>query len=178
MKLHLGSGKRFIPGFKHIDIVEFPHVDIVSTIDSLPMIQDNSVDLIYNCHVAEHFNKKQVPLVLAEWYRILKPGGILRTAVPDFEQLSKLYSSGKVTLDEIHGPVFGRQDALYNFHWIAFDELKLTKFLQDAKFSNIKRYDWRQTEHAHIDDYSQSYLCPAMDKVNGTLISLNIEAVK
>ncbi|HAI38830.1 MAG TPA: methyltransferase, partial [Maribacter sp.] len=39
------------------------------------------------------------------------------------------------------------------------------------------KYDWRQTEHAKFDDHSQAYI-PHMDKENGTLISLNIEAVK
>ena len=54
---------------------------------------------------------------------------------------------------------------------------KLTKFLEDAGFKNIKKYDWRDVEHSHIDDYSQAYM-PHMDKTNGTLISLNVECNK
>ena len=42
---------------------------------------------------------------------------------------------------------------------------------------SVKRYDWRETEHAEFDDHSQAYI-PHMDKENGTLISLNIEGVK
>src|SRR5438105_10345839 len=53
MKLHLGCGKRYIPGYVHIDAVDFPHVDHVSSIDRLSFIGDNSVDVIYNCHVLE-----------------------------------------------------------------------------------------------------------------------------
>ena len=44
-------------------------------------------------------------------------------------------------------------------------------------FKDIKRYDWRETEHAEFDDHSQAYL-PHMDKENGTLISLNVECTK
>ena len=40
-----------------------------------------------------------------------------------------------------------------------------------------KENDWRDTEHSELDDFSQSYL-PHMDKDNGKLMSLNIEAVK
>lgn len=177
MKLHLGCGKRFIPGFKHVDIQEFPHVDIVSTIESLPMIPDESVDLIYNCHVLEHFNRKQIPGVLAEWYRVLKPGGVLRTAVPDFKQCAALYLAGEATLEQIHGPLIGGQKNLYDFHWSMFDEPKLTKAMLTAGFLQTRLWDWKTTEHAQIDDYSQSYI-PHMDKEYGTLISLNLEAIK
>ena len=41
----------------------------------------------------------------------------------------------------------------------------------------MKRYDLRDTEHADIDDCSQAYL-PHMDKENGVLMSLNVEATK
>ena len=44
-------------------------------------------------------------------------------------------------------------------------------------FQNVKIYDWRETEHFFVDDYSQAYL-PHMDKANGKLMSLNIEAIK
>jgi hypothetical protein len=53
----------------------------------------------------------------------------------------------------------------------------LTRLLEDAGFTEIRHWDWRCTEHAHIDDYSQAYL-PHLDKDNGLLMSLNLEAVK
>ena len=40
----------------------------------------------------------------------------------------------------------------------------------------VKKYNWKNTEHAQFDDHSQAYL-PDMDKENGTLISLNIECI-
>ena len=51
--------------------------------------------------------------------------------------------------------------------------------LEEAGFGNIRRYDWRETDigKAGIDDYSQAYL-PHMDKENGRLIALNVEADK
>jgi len=78
MKLHLGCGRRFIPGFVHIDVVDHPHVDHVSSIDNLSFLQDGSVELIYNCHVLEHFKRREIARVLAEWHRVLAPGGRLR----------------------------------------------------------------------------------------------------
>lgn len=176
MKLHLGCGKRFIPGFIHVDAVDYPHVDHVATIDNLSFIPDNSVDLIYNCHVLEHFKRREVERVLREWLRVLKPGAVLRISVPDFASLCEVYRRHQ-DLNLVIGALFGRQDYLYNIHYNVFDFESLSAQLRAAGFVNVSRYDWRTTEHASIDDYSQAYI-PHMDKENGTLISLNVECHK
>lgn len=176
MKLHLGCGKRHIPGFVHIDAVDYPHVDHVATIDNLSFIQDSSVDLIYNCHVLEHFKRRDVERVLREWHRVLKPGGVLRVSVPDFAKLCEVYQR-EGRLDLVIGALFGRQDYLYNIHYNVFDFASLAEVLRQSGFTNVRPYDWRETEHAGIDDFSQAYI-PHMDKDNGTLISLNVECGK
>ena len=63
------------------------------------------------------------------------------------------------------------------YHKTIYDFDSLKKLLEDNGFNNVREWDWRQVEHGHIDDYSQAYL-PHMDKENGTLISLNVEASK
>ena len=51
-------------------------------------------------------------------------------------------------------------------------------FLDTAiEFNNVRKWDFTKTEHSQHDDHSQAFL-PHMDKENGTLISLNIEAIK
>jgi len=176
MKLHLGCGAKYIPGFVHVDAIQFEHIDHVSSIDRLTFIESESVDLIYNCHVLEHFKRASVRDVLKEWCRVLKPGGILRTAVPDFEAICQVYSQNK-DLSKVIGPIMGGQNYLYNIHYNVFDFATLKGLLEDTGFQDIQRWDWRKTEHAHIDDYSQSYL-PHMQKETGTLMSLNVEGVK
>lgn len=176
MKLHLGCGKRFIPGFVHVDAIDYPHVDHVTTIDSLSFIPDNSVELIYNCHVLEHFKRRDVPRVLAEWLRVLRPGGTLRVSVPDFSALSKLYQKN-CDLGQVIGALFGRQDYLYNIHYNVFDYFTLKNCLEAAGYRDVRQFDWRETEHANVDDFSQAYI-PHMDKENGVLISLNVECSK
>ena len=176
MKLHLGCGKRFIPGFVHIDAVDYPHVDHVATIDNLSFIQTDSIDLIYNCHVLEHFKRRDVDRVLREWQRVIKPGGTLRVSVPDFSKLCEVYQRQN-QLELVIGALFGRQDYLYNIHYNVFDFTSLSHSLEQAGFVEVRRYDWRRTEHADMDDFSQAYI-PHMDKEHGTLISLNVECDK
>jgi SAM-dependent methyltransferase len=173
MKLHLGCGRRHIPGYVHIDVVDYPHVDHVSSIDNLSFLQDGSVELIYNCHVLEHFKRREVARVLREWYRVLAPGGVLRISVPDFAALCEVYTRSR-DLGLVIGPIFGRQDYLYNIHYNLFDFGTLKTQLEQIGFREVRQYDWRETEHAHIDDFAQAYI-PHMDKEHGVLISLNVE---
>ena len=174
-KLHLGCGDRHIPGFIHVDIRPLPHVDVVSSLASLPMFDDRSVELIYASHVLEHFGRHETHAVLSEWRRVLKPGGILRVAVPDFAQLVRVYDAGG-NLADILGPLVGRQDHPHNYHYNVFDRETLTRQLEAAGFHDVREWDWRATEHAAVDDFSQAYV-PHMQKDTGTLISLNLEAV-
>lgn len=175
-RLHLGCGRRYIEGWTHVDVMDYPHVDLRCAVDRMPMIADESVSIAYGCHILEHFHRRDVSRVLAEWLRVLEPGGLLRVAVPDFEALAELYCTER-DLGLVVGPIFGRGDYLYNIHYNAFDFATLRRELERAGFGDVRRYDWRETEHAHVDDYSQSYY-PHMNKEHGLLLSLNVEAVK
>jgi hypothetical protein len=179
VKLHLGCGVRnFGPSWDHIDLSQHSHIDS-HDVRSLPY-KDDSVDIIYNCGLLQYFDDLEIPSILREWNRVLKIGSTLRISNPDFQVIAKLYSNKKYPLSSFIGPLFGRWDtgdSEYVYCKNAFDEPKLFSFLDGGGFSDIKRYDWRDTDHAHIDDYSQAYL-PHMDKDNGELIMLNLECIK
>ena len=90
MKIHVGCGEKYLPGFKHIDARNFEHVDYVTDdLSNLSMFDDNTIDEIYACHLLEHFTREEISNgeILTEWYRVLKSGGILRIAVPNFEAI-------------------------------------------------------------------------------------------
>lgn len=179
-KLHLGCGPKHIPGFYHVDILDYPNVDRQAPVTDLSFIEDNQVELIYAAHLLEHFSRAEFFAVLAEWFRVLEPGGVLRLAVPDFGAVARLYVSGEFEGGMEYnflGLVVGGQRDEYDFHKMIFDEPFLTRALKATGFTEVRRWDWRATEHSHIDDYSQAYL-PHMDKENGTLMSLNLEGVK
>ena len=182
LKLRLGCGKRYIPGFVHVDLDDFPYIDHRSRIDRLPMFADGSAELIYCCHAFEYFDRVEGLDVLREWRRVLTPEGILRLAVPDFEVLAALYGEGH-DLAAILGPLFGRlvvratAGDLTMYHRTTYDYPSLSAMCTTAGFRTVRRYDWRQTEHADHDDFSQAYV-PHMAKQHGRLISLNVEAVR
>lgn len=178
-KLHLGCGTRHIPGFIHIDILDAPHIDYRCLVNQLSDFADESVSLIYASHILEHFGRHEVEGVLNEWHRVLAPGGVLRIAVPDFAAVVEMYEHEglKDGKSGLVGLICGGQRNEFDFHKCIFDEPFLSYLLTKTGFHDIHHWDWRTTEHAHIDDFSQSYL-PHMDKQHGRLMSLNIEATK
>lgn len=176
IKLHLGCGSKHIKGYTNIDIRYLPGVDEVDNVARLRRYKANSISVIYASHVLEHFSRWEYMSVLERWYELLEPGGTLRIGVPDFEEIAKYYLKTK-NLRAVSGMLYGGQDYVENNHFWVWDFNTLEKELKQIGFSEVKRYDWRQTDHNYIDDYTQSYL-PHLDKDNGTLLSLNVEAIK
>lgn len=187
LKLHLGCGKRYLPGWTHIDLADFPHIDYRQNAADLSNFADGSVDEIYACNLLEHFNRFEVPKVLAEWARVLKcreqkpdgtisQGGIIRLSVPDFEASVKHYLEHH-DLAVLESNFIGGQKDQYDFHYYQFDFALLEKLLKNVGFSNMQRYDWRDFLPDGFDDYSRCYL-PHMDFEHGQLMVLNVTAEK
>jgi len=179
IKINLGCGKRnFGDDWVHIDgSHEYEHIkhhDIIN----LPF-ENDSVDLIYASHVIEYFDREEILVILRGWWHKLKPGGILRLAVPDFYEIARLYINNDYSLNSFLGPLYGKMllDGNYIYHKTVYDSHSLIHILKIAGYNRFSRWDWKEVDHGKFDDHSQAYL-PHMDKENGNLISLNIQAMK
>jgi predicted SAM-dependent methyltransferase len=139
---------------------------------------DETADLIYASHVLQYFDHKEAIDVLNEWRRVLKPHGICRVSVPDFRMLMKAYQFG-LGMNWLLGSLYGRIPSGdgYIYHKTCYDGASLIDTFEKAGFSSVRWWDWRETEHADVDDYSQAYF-PHMSKNEGLLWNLNMEAVK
>lgn len=174
-KLHIGTGKNYLPGFTNVDIFSSVRADVYADMTALPFDR-GSFDLLYASHVLEHCNRLMVLATLSHWRDLLRDDGVLRIAVPDFAKCVEWYMKGG-GLPSITGLLWGGQNHPKNNHFIGFDEETLSSDLHKIGFNNVRRWDWRRTEHSEFDDYSQSFL-PHLDKERGLLMSLNLEAVK
>lgn len=190
MKLHLGCGDIRIPDYINIDFnLLAKGADVfgdIQNLDSLFInngeeikIKDNSIDTIYVCHVIEYFNREEIVDILKNWYKKLKTGGLLRLAVPDFREMVCLYLHDDYPLYNFLGPLYGKWITNLGsiYHKTVYDDESLGKLLEDTGFDIVRAWDWRETDHSDIDDYSQAFL-PHMAKNDGTRISLNLEGVK
>lgn len=164
-KVALGSGKRYYgEDWLHIDNARFHHTRQYD-IFNLPF-EDNFCDLLYACHLIAYFDREEIKPLLKEWHRVLKPGGVLRIATPDWDVLK--------TLDApLLGPLYGRMQVNegWIYHKTVWNMPELADALIAAGFWDVDSYDHKATEHAAVDDHSAAYY-------HGELISLNVEAWK
>jgi predicted SAM-dependent methyltransferase len=179
MKLHVGCGSRFLPGYIHVDCDAslHAHIDVQCTLDDLRRhFQPHSVEEIYACHVLEHVSRHSISKVFDIFFSLLVPGGLLRIAVPDIEAVARLYLTQKVPLyPTLYGLIWGGQKNQWDAHTCGFDFATLSQFLVNAGFEDVARYDWRTFLPGDYDDFSKCYI-PHMDVENGTLVSLNVTA--
>ena len=186
MKFNIGCGWRdFGKDWIHIDGGDYDHLD--SDDIFIKDYEDNSADLIYSSHFIEYLDREGIVPLLQRWKEVLKPNGVMRLAVPDFSKMVSLYIKGPeyskfyepYELDDFLGPLYGKMKMGDKtiYHKTAYDFRSLKTLLESIGMREVKKYDWRDTEHSDFDDHSQAYL-PHMDKDNGTLVSLNLECIK
>ena len=82
MKLNLGCGKVYKPGYVNIDSSDTSVADENWDIIDLPL-KDAAVDLIEADQVIEHFDWVNIRYLFAECWRVLRPNGRLILETPD-----------------------------------------------------------------------------------------------
>jgi predicted SAM-dependent methyltransferase len=107
IKLNLGCGIIYKPGYLNIDKFNTSVADKVCDVEDLPF-ESNSVDIIEALHLIEHFDYIHCKYVLSEWFRVLKPMGKLVIETPDLERSFKKFNLSsmeikKKTLQWIYG---------------------------------------------------------------------------
>ncbi len=107
--LHVGCGAaspdklpaHFFPGgeWREIRLDIDPDVapDVLASITDMEAVADASVDAVWSSHNLEHLFPHEVPLALAEFRRVLKPGGFALMTMPDLQQIAKLVAEDRLT---------------------------------------------------------------------------------
>lgn len=117
-KLDIGSGNWKFEGYETLDNDPIVGADIVADLtDSIP-VEDNTYDEIRCHHILEHIDTKYKVKVMAELYRILKPGGILDIEVPNWDSEQAIQDPTHVSFwGSASFRYFIKGDSLYeNFH--------------------------------------------------------------
>jgi len=159
--LHVGAGHRNngakLPSAFHgsdwteirLDIDPANEPDIIGSMLDMAAVTDASVDAIYSAHDIEHVYAHEVPQVLKEFLRVLKPDGFLVVTCPDLQTVCQLVAEDKLTdaaytspagpitpMDILYG--YGAALAaghLYRAHKTGFTLKTLTQALHAAGFA-------------------------------------------
>jgi len=127
-KLDLGAGSVRIEGYTPIDRLCGKEVYPLD-------YPDGSVGEVRASHILEHFSHRQTQQVLADWVRVLKPGGLLKVAVPNFDKIVEYYNEG--TDQRIEAFMFGAHSDTNDYHGAMFNEQKLRELLSIAGLVDI-----------------------------------------
>lgn len=170
-KLHIG-GSVSHHEWEVFNAVPATYVDHVGDAKDLSRFSDETFVEIYASHVLEHFDYvDELNAVLKEWYRVLRPGGMLYISVPDMNKLANLFlMKDKLSLQErfhVMRMMFGGHTDTYDYHKVGFDKEILESFLINAGFSNLKV----------VDDFGIFKDTSTMN-FHGIPISVNIKAEK
>lgn len=90
-KLEIGPGPRRIPGFETLNVVGGTNVDYIWNAARRLPFRSDTFEVIYASHILEHIPWYRTEQVLAEWVRVLVPGGRLEIWVPDGLKICKAF---------------------------------------------------------------------------------------
>lgn len=170
LQLNIGGGEPRA-GWKILAEKAGSNVDVVADPRTLAEFADNSVDAIYAAWFYQRLSfREELPAALAAAYRVLKPGGSLRIAVPDFLQLCSLMVNATVPKKEkfsLMALMYGDQTSPERHNQIGLTAEFAAAFLTRAGFKHAKRVP----SFGLFNDMSAA-------KRFGHVISLNIEATK
>ncbi|MFG0465325.1 methyltransferase domain-containing protein [Pseudomonas putida] len=132
-----------------LDIDPANEPDIIGSMLDMPDVANASVDALYSSHNIEHVYAHEVPQVLKEFLRVLKPDGFLVVTCPDLQTVCQLVAEDKLN-DAAYvspaGPItpldilYGHGDAIaagnhYMAHKCGFTLKTLNQALQAAGFA-------------------------------------------
>lgn len=89
--LQLGSGHNLLPGWLNTDVHVFRrgHVTYLDATQPFPL-PGASFDYVYSEHQIEHVPLQAGDDMLAQCFRVLRPGGVVRIATPDLQRIARL----------------------------------------------------------------------------------------
>lgn len=155
LKLHLGCGEVFLPGYVNIDLPLADHT--VQSANRATIRADlttlhypaGSIDEIRLHHVFEHFDRPTALFLLIVWHRWLRAGGRLIVEVPDFARCARRYVLAVSTRSRLKllRHLFGSHEASWAIHCDGWDRARFEAVLPRVGFEHMRfrRSGWRGT---------------------------------
>jgi predicted SAM-dependent methyltransferase len=151
-RLNWGCGEHPEPGWINSDIKAGPGIDLSCDIrEGLPL-EDDTIDYAVSIHALPEIPYGDLVVALKELYRVLKPGGVLRLALPDLDRGIQAYLSEDedyfLVPDEdakAIGSKFIVQMIWYGWSRSLFTYDFTAELLRNAGFEQIVRCRFRET---------------------------------
>jgi len=153
--VNLGCGYRPMKDWINVDHARGSEVQVVWDLRHGLPFQEQSCSAIFSEHLIEHIPRDDAERLLAECYRVLAEGGVLRLSTPDAGRYLRSYAGDQNFLRD---PAFGQEAATPmdrvnqmmredGQHLWVYDTESLTLALKGAGFSRIVEQEFGQSLH-------------------------------
>jgi predicted SAM-dependent methyltransferase len=162
--INLGSGSVAFPGWLNIDLDE-RHADIHWDLaNGLPFLPAGEFDAAYSEHFLEHVPRKTAMEIVSDCFRALKPGGSIRLALPNLDELIRAYHADDKHPDvnesfrEEMGAVFHSKGELFNIamrawgHTYMYNREDIELLLKHVGFVDIRAAELGQSSVALLQN--------------------------
>lgn len=163
IKLNIGCGTDYKKGWVNVDNNSDNNItklDLNHDLRNPLPYKDGSVDFIFNEHFLEHLTVEEGQSAIKDMMRVLKPGGVLRIAMPDLEGAVLAYNDAgwkKKKFIKNHQLEFVQTRAEMlnmNFRWWGhqwlYDWEELDRRLRQAGFENFKKCKHGKSNHLDL----------------------------
>jgi SAM-dependent methyltransferase len=127
---------------------------------------DGAFEAVLGSHVLEHLTPAEAERLLRELHRVLRPGGVLRIAVPDLDAVIAAYDPADPD-GFLDGLLQGRERSTSRHrHWWQYNERSLRELLERTGYAEVER-------HGHAQGR-----CPDVERIDTRPESLFVEGVR
>ena len=189
--LHIGCGANLLDGWLNSDY--FPDTSKAIHLNAIRRFpfDGGTFDYVYSEHMIEHVTLDEGRVMLSECFRVLKPGGRVRIATPDFQFLLDLYPEPRTPrhgtyvdwiADQVapRAPYKGAIFIINHFvrawgHRFIYDEQSLASVLENAGFTDVAKHALQESDDVMLRGLANE---DRMPEGFVELETLTLEAVK
>lgn len=160
--LNIGCGDQLHPSLINVDYHWLPGLDLCWDLCRPLPFAAGSMEGVFSEHCLEHFSFVDAGALLADLYRLLAPGGVLRLIVPDAEAFLLAYARWRqglpfafpapyqpVSDSDDFSPIMAVNSVFRDHgHHFAYDFDCLQRLLQQHGFCEVRRCAFRQGRHS------------------------------
>jgi predicted SAM-dependent methyltransferase len=159
LRINIGSSDNALDGWINVDIRPGDHSFVMDATRPWPF-RDNSAAAVNSEHFIEHLTVEEAREYLGEAYRVLQPGGVIRTSTPDLEGLCRGFLARDPAALEVHrshgyeAATHGDMVNNYVYMWDhrhIWDLESLGAALEDTGFAGVERAPFGRSRHAVLD---------------------------
>lgn len=106
--------------------------------------ESDSVDYVYSSHFVEHLYLREAERLVADCFRVMRPGGVIRIVVPDLDHALRLMAAGDRHKAMVSYFFVEDMESAYARHKYMYDFDLLSSLLHKHGFADVRRCEYRQ----------------------------------